>query len=235
MQIDNEFEVQAPPREVWDYLQRTDDVVECIPGATILEKVNDDAYRGQITVKMGPLAVVLQGLVTIDERDREAQKMTLTGRAKDTKGRGATDAGVVVEVVAEGDGTRVTLQSDVKITGKIAQFGRGVMKDVSQRIAEEFARNLEARLSGPSVEIAEPAPEVKAPGGGIGGPAGSMAAPDTAPTSGPRYAVAPTGQASTSVGGLRLVAGALLRTFGAVLGRLLRRIAKPLTGNRQGS
>ena len=159
MQIDNEFQVQAPPGEVWDYLQRTEDVVECIPGAAILDKLSEDEYRGQVTVKLGPLAVVLQGTVTIDERDHGARTMKLTGRAKDTKGRGATDAGVVVEVATAGDGTRVTLVSDIKITGKIAQFGRGVMKDVSQRIADEFARNLETRLTAPSAPEATPAPE----------------------------------------------------------------------------
>ncbi|GAB6984298.1 SRPBCC family protein [Nocardioides pyridinolyticus] len=240
MQIDNEFRVQAPADEVWDYLQRTEDVVECIPGAAILEKLSEDEYRGQVTVKLGPLAVVLQGMVTIDERDHDARTMKLTGRAKDTKGRGATDAGVVVDLVPEGEGTRVSLVSDIKITGKIAQFGRGVMKDVSQRIADEFARNLEARLTSPA------APEAGAEAGRATGPdavaeahpGATSAAPrpaQTAPAaSGPRHAAATPAQAAPSVGGLRLVAGALARALGSAIGSLFRKLAKPFTGDNGG-
>ena len=208
MQIDNEFQVQAPPGEVWDYLQRTEDVVECIPGAAILEKLSEDEYRGQVTVKLGPLAVVLQGTVTIDERDHGARTMKLTGRAKDTKGRGATDAGVVVEVATAGDGTRVTLVSDIKITGKIAQFGRGVMKDVSQRIADEFARNLETRLTAPSAPEATPAPEavpdpVADDQAGTATSAAPRPAQATPAAPAPQHAAAGHGQAAPSVGGIR--------------------------------
>ncbi|WP_416954384.1 SRPBCC domain-containing protein [Nocardioides sp. T5] len=238
MQIDNEFQVQAPPGEVWDYLQRTEDVVECIPGAAILEKVSEDEYRGQVTVKLGPLAVVLQGMVTIDERDHAGRTMKLTGRAKDTKGRGATDAGVVVDVVAAGEGTRVTLVSDIKITGKIAQFGRGVMKDVSQRIADEFARNLEARLTGPVAPTAGPAtapdagPDAVA-GAEPGTPAPAPRAVQAPADSGPRHAATP-GQAAPSVGGIRLVAGALVRALGAAIGSLFRKLVKPFAGDKGG-
>jgi uncharacterized protein len=232
MQIDNEFQVQAPPDEVWDYLQRTEDVVECIPGAAILEKLSDDQYRGQVTVKLGPLAVVLQGTVTIDERDHDARTMKLTGRAKDTKGRGATDAGVVVDVVAEGEGTRVTLVSDIKITGKIAQFGRGVMKDVSQRIADEFARNLEARLTGPATPELEPTAVAEEQGGtATAAPRPVQAVPAD---SSPRHAAAAPGQAAPSVGGVRLVAGALVRALGSAIGSLVRKLVERFTGAKGG-
>ncbi|MCW2738778.1 SRPBCC domain-containing protein [Nocardioides sp.] len=232
MQIDNEFQVQAPPGEVWDYLQRTEDVVECIPGAAILEKLSEDEYRGQVTVKLGPLAVVLQGTVTIDERDHDARTMKLTGRAKDTKGRGATDAGVVVDIVAQGEGTQVTLVSDVKVTGKIAQFGRGVMKDVSQRIADEFARNLEARLTGPVAPEAQPDPVAEELPGRAATPSRPVqAAPSAA---GPRHAAAVPGQAAPSVGGIRLVAGALMRALGSAIGNIFRKLAKPFTGDKSG-
>lgn len=218
MQIDNEFQVQAPPDEVWDYLQCTEDVVECIPGAAILEMLSEDEHRGQMTVKLGPLAVVLQGVVTIDERDHDARKMKLTGRAKDTKGRGATDAGVVVDVDAEGEGTRVTLVSDIKITGKIAQFGRGVMKDVSQRIADEFARNLEARLTSPVVPEAEPGMDPD-----------MVAEKQRGVTSGPRQV-----QVAPAVGGIRLVAGALMRALGSAISSFFRKLAKLFTGDKSG-
>ncbi|MCW2851886.1 MAG: hypothetical protein JWM84_1550 [Nocardioides sp.] len=229
MQIDNEFQVRAQPREVWEYLQRTEDVVQCIPGAVILEKISEDEYRGQVTVKLGPLSVVLQGLVTIKERDHEAQRMSLVGRAKDTKGRGATDAGVTVDVAAEADGTRVTLHSDIKITGKIAQFGRGVMKDVSQRIAEEFARNLEARLTAP-----EPEPEAVMQDVGAGTVTSEDAPAAALGDRAPRRAEPSAGKAASSVGGLRLVAGALVRAAAAALGRLLRKLVKPAGGTRRG-
>jgi hypothetical protein len=188
-----------------------------------------------VTVKLGPLSVVLQGMVTIDERDHDGRRMQLTGRAKDTKGRGATDAGVVVDVVAEGEGTRVTLVSDIKITGKIAQFGRGVMKDVSQRIADEFARNLETRLTSPAApeDGPVPGPDTVAhaqPGTTSGAPRPVQVAP-AGP--GPRHAASP-GQAAQSVGGIRLVAGALVRALGSAIASLIRKLAKPFAGDKGG-
>jgi carbon monoxide dehydrogenase subunit G len=232
MQIDNEFRVQAPAGDVWAYLQRTDDVVDCIPGAAILAQVSEDEYLGQVTVKLGPLAVVLKGTVTIDERDHEARRMKITGRAKDTKGRGATDAGVVVQVAAEGDATRVALESDIKITGKIAQFGRGVMKDVSQRIADEFARNLEARLTDPAVPDGTPDVVADQRAGVVTG-----AASDDAPgasSAGPRLAPSASAHRAPSVGGIRLVLGALGRALASAVGAFFRRLAKPFAGQKAG-
>jgi carbon monoxide dehydrogenase subunit G len=237
VQIDNEFVVQAPVGEVWDYLLRTEDVVECIPGAQILEKLSDDEYRGRVTVKLGPLAVNLEGVVTIDERDPAAMALAISGKAKDTKGRGSTDAKVTVNVGRSGgDAARVTLVSDIKITGKIAQFGRGVMKDVTQRIAEEFARNLEARIVADPVAVesahrvveGEDVPPERA--ATTAAPSVSAAAP------GHRAAAPQASNGAAAVGGIGLMLGAIARSLGrgigALAGRLWDRVKTRVGGRR---
>ncbi|MFC9353361.1 SRPBCC family protein [Arthrobacter sp. NPDC057013] len=185
MQIDTEFTVAAPQGKVWNYLQRTEEVVECIPGAEIDEKISDDEYKGHVTVKVGPLSLTLEGLAEITERNHDQMILAITGKAKDKRGRGATDATVTAQVhPAPDNSTRVAIVSDLRVSGKIAQFGRGVMKDVAQRIAEEFARNLEARIaadSDPSLATAA---------------AGSGAKP------------------AEAIGGIGLVVGALTRSVG---------------------
>lgn len=193
MQIDTEFTVAAPYREVWNYLLRTEDVVECIPGAEIDEKTSDDDYKGHVTIKVGPLSLTLEGRATISERNHEQMALVIAGKAKDKRGRGATDATVTAQVhAATEDSTRVTVVSELRVSGKIAQFGRGVMKDVAQRIAEEFARNLEARIA------AESAPTLATQ---------SAASPGaTVPLVGAKPAEA--------IGGIGLVVGALTRSVG---------------------
>jgi carbon monoxide dehydrogenase subunit G len=195
MQIDTEFTVAAPHREVWNYLLRTEEVVECIPGAEIDEKISNDDYNGHVTIKVGPLALTLEGLATITERNHEQMVLVISGKAKDKRGRGATDASVTAQVHATSeDSTRVAIVSDLRVSGKIAQFGRGVMKDVAQRIAEEFARNLEARISTDS------APALAAQ---------SAASPGTAAP------VPPAGaKPAEAIGGIGLVVGALTRSVG---------------------
>jgi hypothetical protein len=127
----------------------------------------------------------------------------------------------------------VMMVSDIKITGKIAQFGRGVMKDVSQRIADEFARNLEARLTGPAAPEAESDPVVDDPAGTATSAAQRPA--QVAPSGpGPRHAASTPGQAAPSVGGIRLVAGALLRALGSAIGAIFRRLTKPFAGEQKG-
>jgi carbon monoxide dehydrogenase subunit G len=237
VQIDNEFVVQAPVGEVWDYLLRTEDVVECIPGAQILEKLSDDEYRGRVTVKLGPLAVNLEGVVTIDERDPAAMALAISGKAKDTKGRGSTDAKVTVNVgQSGGDAARVTLVSDIKITGKIAQFGRGVMKDVTQRIAEEFARNLEARIVAEPV-AAESGHQVIEGEDVTPERATATAAPSVgAAAPGHRAAAPQASNGAAAVGGIGLMLGAIARSLGrgigALVGRLWDRVKTRMGGRR---
>lgn len=192
MQIDTEFTIAASHNLVWGYLLRTEEVVECIPGAQIDEKISDDEYRGHVTIKLGPLALSLEGIATINERNHEQKVLVISGKAKDRRGRGATDASVTARVHPASEGsTRVSIVSDLRVSGKIAQFGRGVMKDVSQRLAEEFARNLEARISAES-------------------------APDGQPGDAPATAAAP----AQAIGGIGLMVGALTRSAGrSVFGR----------------
>lgn len=208
MRIDTEFQVHAPTEQVWNYFLRVEEVATCIPGAEILQKVSDDEWAGQVTVKVGPLGLNLRGTALIESRDADARVLTISGKGKDQQGRGSADATVLVRLhELDPATTRVEIEQDLRVTGRIAQFGRGVMKDVSQRLAQDFSRCLEAKIAADAAAAAAPAP---AAGGSVD--AGAAAArPQPVPP--PRPVAKP-------VGGLRLLTWALLRA----VGRLFRRM-----------
>jgi hypothetical protein len=205
MHIDTEFQVNAPAEKVWDYLLRVEEVATCVPGAEILDKVSDDEFTGRVTVKVGPLGLNLQGTALIESRDGLNHVLTISGKGKDQQGRGSADATVVVRVLDAGAGaTRVQIDQDIRVTGRIAQFGRGVMKDLSQRLAQDFARCLEGK-------IARDAEAVTGTAAGAGAvEAAVTATPSPATTAKP-------------LSGFRLltwaVAGAVGRLFRRVVGR----------------
>jgi carbon monoxide dehydrogenase subunit G len=203
MRIDTEFQVNAPAEKVWDYLLKVEEVATCVPGAEILEKVSDDEFSGRVTVKVGPLGLNLQGTAIIESRDIEARVLTISGKGKDQQGRGTADASVIVRVhEADADNTRVEIEQDLRVTGRIAQFGRGVMKDLSQRLAQDFSRCLEAKIAADSA-----ASQVATAAAG----AGDVAAPRPQPAQ---------PQAAKPVSGLRLLTWALSRA----VARLFRRM-----------
>jgi carbon monoxide dehydrogenase subunit G len=205
MRIENDFHVNAPVEKVWDYLLKVEEIVTCVPGAEILEKVSDDEYKGQVTLKVGPLGLNLQGTAVIESRDVEARVITLSGKGKDKQGKGAANVSVVARIEDAGEGkSRVAIEQDLRVTGRIAQFGRGVMKDVSQRLTDDFARCLEAKIV-----------------------ADSVAEAGAASATGATHRAIPQPQPSKPVGGLTLLFWAASRA----LGRFVRRITgrKPST------
>jgi carbon monoxide dehydrogenase subunit G len=148
MQFQNSFEVDAPIEQVWETVLDVERVTPNVPGARVLERTGDNAYKVAIKVKVGPMSMTYNGEVEITERDDAAHRAVMKARAKESRGQGTADADVTMELSSRDGGTAATVSTDVKLTGKVATMGQGVMKDVSGRLISTFADNLAAMLSG---------------------------------------------------------------------------------------
>ena len=162
MQFQNSFEVDAPIEQVWETLLDVERVAPNVPGARVLERTGDDAYKVAIKVKVGPMSMTYNGEVEITERDEAAHRAVMKARAKESRGQGTADADVTMELSTRNGGTAATVATDVRLTGKVATMGQGVIKDVSGRLVDTFAQNLAAMLSGEQ-EPAEPPPPAPEP------------------------------------------------------------------------
>ena len=158
-QIVNEFTVNRPIEEAWPIICDVERIAPCLPGAQ-LEEIEGDVYRGRVKVKLGAVTTQFKGEAKFVERDDEAHTAKLHGKGRDTGGRGNAEADI--HAVAESlspTSTKCTVTADLHITGKVAQFGRGIMGDVSKKLMDQFAANLNTMLD---EETTEPAP-VEAP------------------------------------------------------------------------
>ena len=159
MKLEQSFTVAAPVEAVWEALNDVMRVAPCLPGADITEEVGDGSYKGEFKVKLGPTTATYAGALRIEERDDEARRVTMDAKGTDKRGNGGTKAKIVSTVTSDADSgeTRVDVDTDFSITGKLARFGRsGMIQDVSNRLLREFATNLQEDLAG---EASEPAPE----------------------------------------------------------------------------
>ncbi|MCX5599684.1 SRPBCC domain-containing protein [Streptomyces phaeochromogenes] len=146
MDFTNEFRVNLPPDQAWSLLTDVEGIAPCMPGAQ-LTGVDGDTYNGVVKVKVGPMTVQYKGVVSFEEKDDEARTAVLHARGRDTRGQGNADARVTARLVPDGDGTRVTVETHLTITGRIAQFGRGVIEEVSGKLLAQFVDNLEGQLA----------------------------------------------------------------------------------------
>ncbi|WP_237166533.1 SRPBCC family protein [Mycolicibacterium hippocampi] len=158
MQLVNEFAVDAPLHATWAVLTDIPTVVGCIPGAALDHRDGDD-FHAHVAVKVGPIGMTLAGTATLVRQDDAAREMIVRGNARDRRGNGSTEA--TVRLVARDDGTRsvVTVTTDLELGGRIAQFGKGAIVPVSNRIIGQFVDQLNATIVGED----RPAPVV-APG-----------------------------------------------------------------------
>lgn len=163
MQLEDGFEVPAPPDAVWDYLLDVERVAPCMPGATLTEVVDDDTWKGQVTVALGPVKLTYKGKITVKERDEAQRRVILHASGQETRGKGTATATVESRIEAAEGGSTVRIVTDLTLSGAAAQYGRGMIGDVSKRMTGEFARCLSANLQ-PSGEAAA--------GEGVAAPAG---------------------------------------------------------------
>ncbi|MGV0742096.1 SRPBCC family protein [Mycolicibacterium sp. XJ870] len=148
MQLVNEFSVDAPLDIAWSTLTDIPRVVECIPGAE-LEGHDGDDYRAKVAVKVGPVGLTLSGTATVVSRDDTAHEMVVRGQARDRKGNGSAEATVTMSAREHAGRAEVTVRTDLELGGRIAQFGSGVISQVSNRILGQFVRRLNALITSP--------------------------------------------------------------------------------------
>lgn len=157
MKLENAFEVPAAPEEVWAFMLDVERVAPCMPGAELTEVVDERTWRGKVTVKVGPVSLSYQGQVVMAERDDEGRRAVLKAEGRETKGKGIAQALVTSVLEATDGGTRVAISTDLTLSGAVAQYGRGMIGDVSQRLTNQFAECLAARLTAPPGEGLSPA------------------------------------------------------------------------------
>jgi carbon monoxide dehydrogenase subunit G len=148
MQIKDSFRVSRPLEETWSTLLDVERIAPALPGAQ-LQEVEGDEYRGIVKVKVGPITAQYKGTATLAEVDEANRRIRLEASGRDSRGQGNAKATIVVDMAADGDGTRVEIDTDLHITGKVAQFARGgVLEEVSSKLLGQFAENLERDILG---------------------------------------------------------------------------------------
>lgn len=189
MELNNEFRVGVPVSDTWKVLTDVERIAPMLPGAQ-LQEVEGDEYRGIVKVKVGPITAQYKGSATFLERDEAGGRMVLKASGRDTRGQGNASATITVTMTPDGDGTKVDVATDLTITGKVAQFGRGVLAEVSAKLMGQFVDSLEADLaasgtSGAAGPAETPSSTTSSGGGaeGSGSAAAGSPSPGTAPAS----------------------------------------------------
>ncbi len=168
LEIEKHFSVKAPKSEVWQFLTDLYRVAACLPGAAITGQEDEQTYTGTMTIKVGPVQSSYKGKLRFERLDAEAGTAEMIGAGQDVRGRGGADLRLVSRI-AEGPGgeTSVTVTSEVNVTGILAQFGRGMIQDVSDQMFQQFTTAMRAELEGGAsgggdeeseTEVAKPAP-----------------------------------------------------------------------------
>jgi carbon monoxide dehydrogenase subunit G len=164
MKIDNEFTVSAPIQQAWDIMLNLERIAPCLPGAAIQEEKDDGEYDGTMKVKIGPITANYKGTVKFEEVDEENHRAVLQATGRDARGQGTASATIVSTLQEEGDGTKVSVETDMKLTGRAAQFGRGIAQDVATKMLHQFASCLEEEITGGPEEGAAAAATAKPTG-----------------------------------------------------------------------
>ena len=159
MRLEQSFEVRAPVERVWETLIDIERVAPCLPGAEITEAGEDGTYRGTFSVRLGPTTAAYRGELRMEEVDEGAHRVAMGASGQDKRGQGSAKASIVSTLRQDDDVTRVDVQTDFTITGRLARFGRGGMiQDISNRLLKDFADCLRQRIeASPAAEPNPPA------------------------------------------------------------------------------
>ncbi|HXY42593.1 MAG TPA: SRPBCC family protein [Acidimicrobiales bacterium] len=149
MELTNEFEVAVPVAEAWAVLTDVERIAPCLPGAE-LKEIEGDEYRGVVKVKVGPITASYRGAAHFKEKDEKAHRAVLEAEGRETRGQGNASATITATLAPSGVGTKVQVSTELSITGKVAQFGRGVLADVSAKLLDQFVHNLETMVLSPA-------------------------------------------------------------------------------------
>jgi len=174
MQLTNAFTVPAPVEAAWARLLDVPAIAPCLPGATLTGSDGDE-FTGTVKVKLGPISLTYKGSGRIAERDDAAHRAVVEASGRETRGPGTASATITATLAADGDGTRVDVVTDLTVTGRPAQFGRGMLADVSTRLLDQFAACLAEQLR-PAPADGAPEPAADAGVGAPGSPGGADAA-----------------------------------------------------------
>ena len=164
MEFDNSFEVPLPPAEAWTVLMDIRRIAPCMPGAELTEVVDDRNYKGKVSVRLGPVALIFAGLVTFEEIDDANRSARIKAQGTDAKGRGGAHAAASFKIEPAGSGSKVLVHTDLMLSGSVAQYGRGVgmIQATAAQIMSQFAANLRTHVVGQGGATAA-SPSVTAP------------------------------------------------------------------------
>src|SRR6187455_942121 len=208
MEFDNAFEVPLPPAQAWPVLMNVQGIAPCMPGAQLTEVVDDKSYKGNIAVRLGPVALTFAGLVTFEEIDNTGHTARVRAQGTDAKGRGSAQAAATFRLEPSATGSKVLVHTDLTLSGSVAQYGRGVgmIQATASAIMTQFANNLKKQIAASPALAAAAAPIVASP---------SIAPASTAPTRAPPF---PPPPAAKPISGFSLMAtvlwNAIKRLFG---------------------
>ncbi len=162
MLIKNGFEVAEPVEKVWQFFDNIPQVATCLPGTELTDDLGNDKYAGRVAVRMGPVRLQFAGTADITERDETARRIVVHATGAEEKGRGQASMVVTATLARSGRGTRVDVSQDLQLSGAAAQYGRGMISDVTSVLMHDFAVNLQDRIE--RIERGESAQQIAAAG-----------------------------------------------------------------------
>jgi hypothetical protein len=146
MLIKSDFEVPLPVERVWEFCQDVPNVASCLPGASLTEETGPDQYAGNVNIHLGPVQMQFAGQAAVRHRDEANRTIVVDAAGADQKGRGQANVGLTARLVPTATGTRVEVEQDLELSGAAAQYGRGMVRDVSAIMLRDFAANMQARI-----------------------------------------------------------------------------------------
>jgi carbon monoxide dehydrogenase subunit G len=165
MLINQDFEVAEPVAKVWEFFGDIPRVAACLPGATLTENLGEDKYGGQVAVRMGPVRLQFAGTAEITERDEAAKRIVVNAAGADQRGRGQASMVVSATLSQAGRGTKVAVTQNLQLSGAAAQYGRGMISDVTAVLMRDFSANLANQIA--AADRGETSASAAAPAGGL--------------------------------------------------------------------